>query len=144
MLTGWAIGEGTPVTEGAAGNCSNIQYTSYTVAGYQMQYFRQRSCRQYLPPERHELLSVPVFCASSRDRKVMAVATSQQWRESADLQRSGNNGGVRQTKNKWILASSCLSVRPHGTTRAPTGRIFTKFDIWLVYICRESSSIINP
>ena len=38
-----------------------------------------------------------------------------------------------QNCEKEIQASSCLSVRPDGTTPAPTGRIFMKFDIRIFF-----------
>ena len=41
---------------------------------------------------------------------------------------------VRKIAEKRLLASSCLCVRPHGTTRLPLdGRIFMKFDIQVFF-----------
>jgi hypothetical protein len=38
-----------------------------------------------------------------------------------------------QNCEKELLASICLSVRKDGTTSAPTGRIFMKFDILIFF-----------
>jgi len=44
---------------------------------------------------------------------------------------------VSQNCEKRLLASSCLSVCTHGTTLAPTGRIFKKFDSYFSKIVEK-------
>jgi hypothetical protein len=40
---------------------------------------------------------------------------------------------ISQNYEKRVLASSCLSVCPHGTLGLPTGRIFVKFHVWVFF-----------
>jgi len=50
-----------------------------------------------------------------------------------------------QNYERRLLASSCLSVRSHGTTLVHTGRIFVKFCILNIFfkICLENSSVYH-
>jgi hypothetical protein len=40
---------------------------------------------------------------------------------------------VRKNCEKWLLALSCLSVRPHGITQLPLDWFFTKFNIPVLF-----------
>ena len=50
----------------------------------------------------------------------------------------------RRLRKKLLLASSCLSIRPHGTTRRPLEGFSWKFIFdYFSKICRENSSFIK-